>query len=104
MSCQQGELDHYERRWSRLNLSIPICVLVQRPDRLHIVSGRGTQLSKGGVALYAAFELDIGERVQVEFPDPESGPPLRIGAVVRNRAGYAYGLQFLLEPAPEAAV
>jgi hypothetical protein len=56
------------------------------------------------VALYAALELEVGERVELEFPDPESGPPLRIGAVVRNRTGYAYGLQFLLERAPEAAV
>ena len=104
MPCQQGDLDHYERRWSRLNLNIPICVLVQRPDRLYIVSGRGTQLNKGGVALYAPLELEIGERVELEFPDPASVPPLRIGAVVRNRAGYAYGLQFLLDAAPEAAM
>jgi hypothetical protein len=31
-------------------------------------------LIEGGVALYAVFELDIGDRVEVELTDPDSGP------------------------------
>ncbi len=102
MRQEQAQFGPYARRWMRLHVNIPIRVLVQKPDCLHIVNGRGTELSEGGVALYAAVELDIGDRVELEVADPESGPPIRAKAVVRNRAGYAYGLQFLLEGPPVA--
>jgi len=99
-----GDPDQHERRWPRLHVNIPIQVLVRKADALQIVSGRGTELSEGGVALYAALELAIGDRVEIELTYPDSGLPLRIRAVVRNRAGYFYGLQFLLESALQAAV
>ena len=93
---KSGDVEQYQRRWARLHLRVPVRVLVQRPDCLQIVNGQGTELNEGGVALYAALELEIGDRVEIEFPDPNSGKPLRKSAVVRNRAGYSYGLQFLL--------
>ncbi len=102
MRQEQPQFGPYARRWMRLHVNIPIRVLVQKPDCLHIVNGRGTELSEGGVALYAAVELDVGDRVELEVADPESGPPIRAKAVVRNRAGYAYGLQFLLDGPPVA--
>lgn len=104
MPQEQAGLRQLERRWTRLNVNIPIRVLIQKPDCLHIVNGRGTELSEGGMSLYAALEVNIGDRIEVEFTDPASGPPLRIKAVVRNRAGYAYGVQFLLEGLPQAAL
>jgi hypothetical protein len=102
MPEERVDLVDYERRWQRLHVNLPVRVLVKTPDCLRIVSGRGTELSEGGVALYAALELEIGDRVEVELTDPDSGPPLRIRAVVRNRAGYFYGLQFLLGSAPQS--
>jgi hypothetical protein len=100
---KRRDLDHYKRRWIRLHVNIPIQVLVRKPDCLQILGGRGTELNEGGVALYATLELDIGNRVEVELADPDSGPSLRIRAVVRKRAEYFYGLQFLLGSAPRSA-
>ena len=94
-------LELYERRWRRLHVNMPIRVLVRKPDCLYIVNGCGTELSEGGVALYAAFELNVGDWVEIELTDPGSGPSLRMSAIVRNRRGYSYGLQFLPWGAPQ---
>ena len=90
---EKRDLEQCERRWTRLHVDMPIRVLARKRDCLYIVNGRGTEVSEDAVTLYAALELDIGDRVEIEFTDPDSGPPLRIRAVVRKREGYAYGLQ-----------
>ena len=88
------DLLHYQRRWQRLHTNFPVRILVRTPDCLRIVDGRGTELNDGGLAVYAGAELEIGEMVGVELGMPGSEPPLRLAAVVRNRRGYLYGMQF----------
>jgi hypothetical protein len=84
------------RRWPRYRINVPVRVVVQRPDKTVIVTGRGTELNEGGMALFAGVELNVGQRVQIEFTPPYNGQPLRVRSVVRNRTGYNYGTEFLL--------
>ena len=77
-----------------MHVNLPVRILVRTPDGIRIVNGRGTELNEGGVAVYAGVELGIGDRVGIELPVPDSGAPLRLTAVVRNRKGYFYGLLF----------
>ena len=49
------------------------------------------------MCIFAGLELRLGDQVAVEFTPPYGEAPLRLWAVVRNRAGYYYGLEFLAE-------
>jgi hypothetical protein len=84
------------RRFKRYRLDVPVRIVVQTEEKVRIIDGRGNELNEGGLAINAGVELDIGDYVDVEFTPPY-GQPLRARAAVRNRAGYRYGLEFLME-------
>ena len=85
------------RRWPRYKLDVPMRLIATKGDKSVIVQGRGNELNEGGMALFAGVELGENEQVAVEFTPPYSGNPIRVRAVVRNRNGYVYGVEFLLE-------
>ena len=85
------------RRWKRYKLDVPVRVIVHTRMKTKIVDGRGNELNEGGLCVAAGVELQIGDRVEVEFTPPYSGEPLRARADVRNRNGYSYGFEFLLQ-------
>jgi hypothetical protein len=47
--------------------------------------------------VYGGMELAIDEKIAIEFTPPYTGQPIRARACVRNRRGYTYGVEFLLE-------
>jgi hypothetical protein len=83
------------RRWPRYKLNVPLRIVIQMPDRTAIVNGRGTELSEGGLAIFAGTELRVDQRVEIEFTPPYDGMPMRVRATIRNRNGYNYGAEFL---------
>jgi hypothetical protein len=87
------------RRWTRrwFNASVRIFADVGTVDAL------GIQISEGGIYLFAVANLPVGAEVRLEYTTPPSKQPLQIAAVVRHRALYLYGLEFLQErPSHEA--
>ena len=82
------------RRWSRYNLDVPIRVIATLPGQVKIVSGRGRDISEGGMLIFAGMELQVAESIDVEFT-PAFADPIRVAAVVRNRDGFYYGVEFL---------
>jgi hypothetical protein len=52
-------------------------------------------MSEDGVAIFAGVELGSDNEVQIEYTPPFNRGPLRVRAVVRNRRGYIYGMEFL---------
>ena len=81
------------RRWPRYKLDVPIRVIAARPGKAVIVAGRGRDIGEGGLLVFAGIELRVDDRTDVEFTPP-FGDPLRVAAIVRNRRGYYYGLEF----------
>jgi PilZ domain len=57
-----------------------------------VVSGRGTELSRGGMALHACLSLEPGDPIEVDFQTPSK---LQIAGIIRNRIGYRFGVEFL---------
>ena len=83
------------RRWPRYKLEVPLRILAQKSGKTVIVQGRGNELNEGGMAVFAGLELALEEEVAVEFTPPYSGQPIRVRAIVRDRKGYSYGMEFL---------
>ena len=82
------------RMRQRLLLNTPVCLVAGTPDKVRLVNARFRDVSDEGVAIFAGVELPIESEVQVEFTPSIGQGPLRVRAVVRNRRGYVYGLEF----------
>src|SRR5438552_16728129 len=81
------------RRWQRHpTMGLPVRVLPCSRLPAIAMTGRGTELSQGGMVLYTAVDLEPDDLIEVEFRIPD---PLRVMATVRNRSGYYFGLEFL---------
>ncbi len=85
------------RRYARYKLDIPVRVIVTKEDTVKLVHGRGNELNEGGLTVFAGIELSVGEEISVEYTPAYSGAPIRARAVVRDRRGYKYGVELLLE-------
>ncbi len=85
------------RRWPRYKMDVPVRVILQPPRKPTIVQGRGTQLNRGGMAVFAGVELAVEDEIAVEFTVPYSGQPIRVRGHIRDRKGYTYGLEFITQ-------
>jgi PilZ domain len=79
-----------KRRWRRSSLNAPVRILTPTL----IIDGFGIKMSEGGMYLFAAANLPIGETVGVEFRTPNSQNLVRSFGTIRSRAVYLYGLEF----------
>ena len=80
------------RRWERQSVDLPVRIgIYNNADPIQI-PGRVTELSEGGMSLYAGMALKPGDLLEVEFEMPF---PRTVQAVVRNRAGFNFGLEFV---------
>jgi len=80
------------RRWSRLPVYIPVRVVTSKGFSTTVVAGRGTEMSEGGMVLYAGILLNPGDLLEIEFDTPV---PSRMPAIVRSRNGFCFGLEFI---------
>ncbi len=80
------------RRWERLPVDMPVRVVTSKGFSTTVVEGRGTELSEGGMTLYAGILLNPGDLLEVEFDVPT---PSRMPAIVRSRNGFCFGLEFI---------
>src|SRR6476660_7633096 len=85
------------RRWQRYRLNLPIRLIFVHDGGTKITSGRGNDMSEGGVLVFAGMELKTGDEVSIEFTPPFASGPVRARGVVRHRRGYNYGIEFLLD-------
>ncbi len=80
------------RRWDRLPVDLPVRVVTSKGFSSTVVMGRGTELSQGGMVLYAGILLNPGDLLEVEFDTPVHS---RVPAIVRSRNGFCFGLEFI---------
>lgn len=85
------------RRWERRPVDFPIKIAVYRDADKVLVPGQVTELSEGGMTLYAGMSLQPGDLFEAEFEQPVHRT---IQAVVRTRDGFSFGAEFL-EPLPD---
>ena len=80
------------RRWERLPVDIPVRVVTSKGFSTTVVEGRGTEMSEGGMTLYAGILLNPGDLLEVEFDLPTHS---RVPAIVRSKNGFCFGLEFI---------
>jgi c-di-GMP-binding flagellar brake protein YcgR len=83
------------RRYPRYKIDIRVRLTRGQSDQSSVVYGRGTDVGRGGMAVFADIGLGIGEIVYVDFPLLSSPQPLKVTATVRNRNQFRYGLEFM---------
>ena len=64
-------------------------------------SVRSLEIGESGLSVTSPLELPVGEGAEVEFMLPGSRTMMRLKAVVRNRAGSRYGIEFLSLSEPQ---
>jgi len=80
------------RRWQRQLVDLPLGVAMGNGQLGTVVPGRGTEISEGGMALYAGIDLEPGDLMAIEFRAPCDA---WVAGIVRSRTGYYFGLEFL---------
>ncbi|HTT19306.1 MAG TPA: PilZ domain-containing protein [Candidatus Sulfotelmatobacter sp.] len=80
------------RRWDRMPVDMPVRVITSKGFSTTVVEGRGTEMSQGGMTLYAGLLLNPGDLLEVEFDTPTHS---RVTAIVRSKTGFCFGLEFI---------
>ena len=79
------------RRWARHHVDVPVRIVILNGLLTDAVPGRGTEISRSGMAVRSTLALKIGDKMRVQFQTNPSG----VTAVVRNRKDDCFGLEFL---------
>jgi hypothetical protein len=81
------------RRWPRQQVDLPVSVVMLSGVSRIVIPGRATEISEGGMALYAGMiHPRRGDLVEVEFQIPSHA---RVAAIIRNRSCFSFGVEFL---------
>ena len=81
--------DRRRRERQLLNTSVQVFTGSSCVDAL------GINLSDVGMCLFAIVNLSLGSQVQIEFRPPRRTERVRVCGIVRHRALYLYGIEFL---------
>jgi len=87
------------RRWERYNVQIPVNVATLLNGQRCRFRGEASDISRGGLGLFVARNLDLGTTLRLEFLLPYNVNELSIRGVIRNRRGFSYGIEFV-HPTP----
>ena len=83
--------DRRRRKRQLLNSSVQVFTEFACVDAL------GINLSDLGMCLFVMADLPVGSQIQVEFLSPRNQEQVRVSGVIRYRALYLYGVDFLLD-------
>jgi len=89
------------RRWMRHKMDVRVKIVTKRNGVATATYGQGTDISEGGMSAYISMEIGVGKTLEMELTLPYSQQPLKINAVIRNRRGFCYGMEFVNLAAPE---
>ena len=82
-----------KRRWRRYDFQVPVILTTNHGNKK--IQARGTDLNEGGVTVCAEAELALGDELKVEFTPPFSTTMVNLSAIVKDRTGNHYGMEFI---------
>jgi PilZ domain len=83
------------RRWPRCPVNLRLRVSITAPSGNEYMLAHGRDVSQGGMAIYLPAELELGNTIGVELLFPGSQEQITLSAVVKNRLGFKYGVEFI---------
>jgi c-di-GMP-binding flagellar brake protein YcgR len=90
----QSEIPATRRRYPRYEIETELRATILGVKR-RVMRGRSLNINEGGIAGVFATGWDAGTSVNLQFSVPIATTPVRVRGVVRNRAGYRYGFEFV---------
>jgi hypothetical protein len=87
--------DPKNRRFPRYTIDMRVQAQVFRAGAVSCAWGRSWEMGEDGMSGTLSGDLEPGEVVTLEFTLPHCNEPIKVRAVVRHRAGYRYGFEFL---------
>lgn len=81
--------DRRRQKRQLLNTSVTVFTGSRRIEAL------GINVSEVGMCLFTVANLPVDSRIELELPLPRSKEPVRLSAVIRHRALYLYGVEFV---------
>jgi hypothetical protein len=83
--------DPKTRRWGRYKVEVRVKVVLANRGAVY---GQGSDISEGGMALFIPTELEVGQTIKAELTLPYCREKVGLRGVIRNRAGFRYGVEF----------
>lgn len=83
------------RHWDRYNVLISVNVTMVEGGNRITFSGQASDVSKGGLRLFATRIIAVGTSMTLQFLLPYYSTELEIKGVVRNRSGFTHGVEFI---------
>ena len=89
-------LPEEKRRYPRYAIDIAVKMKINSAAGVSTFCyGRGSNVSEGGMALFIAHELRVGQSVRLTLTLPYCDRPIECEVVVRNRDSFRYGVEFI---------
>ena len=88
------------RRSQRQWVALPVRIVVDGAR----IDGMSINISEHGLYVFAATTLSIGDEVEIVFRPPEKKKSVLIHGIVRRKAVYLYGIEFLTIDAGERII
>jgi c-di-GMP-binding flagellar brake protein YcgR len=82
------------RRSTRYKVEIRVKVTISSGKQVAAFYGTGTDISASGMGVFIPRDLSLGHTVALELCLPYCRQALKLHAVLRNRRGFHYGVEF----------
>ena len=87
----QSKPDRRRHKRQLLNAAVQVFT-----DSAHL-DGLGINITDVGMCLFTMANLSLGSHIEVKFMPSQSLEPVRLSGIVRHRAVYLYGIEFVLD-------
>ena len=92
----------HTRRFPRYHVHLPVSIATDG-DAAVVVPGLVSEISRSGMEVYCGVQHKPGELMEVEFAS-HGADTIRVAGVVRSRAGFCFGLEFLSLTTADSAI
>jgi hypothetical protein len=82
------------RRYGRHKVEFAVKVHLSQDGKASSCQGTGTNVGECGIQLFISRDLAVGQTIRLELSLPYDRTTLNLHAVVRNRLGFKYGVEF----------